>query len=238
MYGIEFNGKHSYKDFGITLGTKKEIGYPSKEKIKVKVPFSNMEYDFSELYGSQTYTNRTLTYTLNILERHKINTTEKINLIETKISNWLMNSNGKQKLYDDAIPGYYYLAEVEGGLNFDELWNYGTLTVVFTAYPFMIAELKEGHDIWDEFNFELDVAQDVDFEVHGEKEITLINPGTPDVSPEITAYSPMEIIKNGITYNIQSGKSKSLDFILKSGENDLTITGNGTIKFLFHKELI
>ena len=102
----------------------------------------------------------------------------------------------------------------------------------------MIAELKEGHDIWDEFNFELDVAQDVDFEVHGEKEITLINPGTPDVSPEITAYSPMEIIKNGITYNIQSGKSKSLDFILKSGENDLTITGNGTIKFLFHKELI
>src|SRR5690625_4183585 len=142
MYGIEFNGKHSYIDFGITLGVEKDIGYPEKEKIKVKVPFSNIEYDFSEIYGEQTYTNRALTYTFNIIEKHKINTTEKINLIETKIVNWLMNSNGKQKLYDDAIPGYYFLAEVEGSLSFDELWNSGTLTVTFTAYPFMASELE------------------------------------------------------------------------------------------------
>src|SRR5699024_88490 len=131
MYGIEFNGKHSYRDFGITLGVDKEIGYPEKEKIKVKVPFSNVEYDFSEIYGEQTYTPRPLTYTLNVLDENKINTTQRINLLETRLSNWLMNSNGKQKLYDESIPGYYYLAEVEGGLDFDELWNSGTLTVEF-----------------------------------------------------------------------------------------------------------
>src|SRR5690625_4098432 len=133
MYGIEFNGKHSYKDMGITLGIERNIGYPEKEKIKVKVPFSNVEYDFSELYGDQTYTPRTLTYTLNVLDMHLVNTTERINIIETKLTNWLMNTNGKQKLYDDSMPGYYYLAEVEGGLDFDELWNHGTLTVEFTA---------------------------------------------------------------------------------------------------------
>src|SRR5690625_4037778 len=149
-----------------------------------------------------------------------------------------MNSNGKRKLYDDAMPGYYYLAEVEGGLSFDELWNHGTLTVEFTAYQFMIAELHEGNDLWDPFNFELDVAQVTDLKVNGSLEGILYNVGIPSVLPEIEASAPMEIIKDGITYNVPSGMSKSNDFRLISGENELTIKGNGTIKFTFYKELI
>lgn len=238
MYGIRFNGKHSYKDMGVTLGVERNIGYPEKEKIKVKVPFSNVEYDFSEIYGDQTYTERPLTYTLNILDRHTANTTEQINAIETSISNWFMNSNGKQRLYDDAMPGYYYLAEVEGGLNFDELWNHGTLTVEFTAYPFKISELQEGNDIWDTFNFLLDYAQVTEFVINGTEEIILYNPGTPNVQPKIINSSTFEVEKDGIVYTIPSGETHSQDFTLKTGENKLTVTGNGTIEFIFHKELI
>lgn len=238
MFGIGFNGKHSYRDMGITLGIDRDIGYPEKEKIKIKVPFSNVEYDFSELYGEQTYTERTLQYTLNVLGKHIVNTPERINIIETKLANWLMNSSGKQKLYDDAIPGYYYLAEVEGGLNFDELWNHGTLTVEFTAYPFMMSEAEEGHDIWDIFNFELDVAQITEFNVNGTLDVTLYNVGTPGLNPKIEASSSMEIIKDGVTYDLPSGTTESEDFRLHSGENELTIKGNGTIKFKFYKELI
>src|SRR5690625_2542005 len=237
MYGIFFNGKHSYHDLGVTI-SEKDIGYPEKEKIKVKVPFSNVEYDFSSLYGDQTFTTRPLAYTFNVLYKHRNLNTVEINLIETKLSNWLMGTNGKQKLYDDSIPGYYYLAEVEGGLNFSELWNHGTLTVVFTAYPFMIAELEEGNDIWDEFNFELDVAQVTDFQVNGSLQVILYNVGIPSLAPEIEASSLMQIIKDGITYNVPAGKSKSDDFRLVQGENELTIIGNGTINFLFYKELI
>src|SRR5690625_517380 len=105
-YGIDFNGKHSYRDFGITIADK-NIGYPDKEKIKVKVPFSNVEYDFSELYGDQTYTTRPLSFTLNVLDRHRNINTEKVNILETKLSNWLMGSVGKQPLYDDSMPNYY-----------------------------------------------------------------------------------------------------------------------------------
>ena len=237
MYGIHFNGKHSYKDVGVTIADK-DIGYPEKEKIKVKVPFSNVEYDFSELYGEQTYTNRQLTYTFNVIDKHRNTNTVQVNILETNLSNWLMGTVGKQKLYDDSMPGYYYLAEVEGGLNFDELWNHGTLTVEFTAYPFMIAELHEGNDLWDPFNFELDVAQITDFEVNGSLDVVLYNVGTPSVSPEIEASAPMEIIKDGVTYNVSSGTTKSDDFRLQSGENNLTIKGNGTVKFRFYKELI
>ncbi|MCB5934499.1 phage tail family protein [Caldibacillus thermoamylovorans] len=237
MYGITFNGKHSYRDFGVTIA-EKNIGYPEKQKIKVQVPFSNIEYDFSEIYGEQTYTPRPLSFTFNVVERHKLNDTVLINLLETQLSNWLLGSIGKQRLYDDSMPGYYYLAEVEGGLDFDELWNHGKLTVQFTAYPFMISELPEGHDIWDEFNFELDVAQITDFEVNGTLNVVLYNVGTPNLIPGIETSAPMQIVKNSITYNVPTGKSKSDEFRLQSGENKITITGNGTIKFLFYKELI
>lgn len=237
MYGIFFNGKHSYNDLGVTIADK-DIGYPEKEKIKVKVPFSNVEYDFSSLYGDQTFTTRPLSYTFNVLDKHRNLDTVQVNLIETKLSNWLMGTVGKQKLHDDSVPGYYYLAEVEGGLSFEELWNYGTLTVEFTAYPFMIAELHEGNDLWDPFNFELDVAQVTDFTVNGSLDVTLYNAGTPSVTPAIEASATMDIIKDGVTYKIPSGKTKSDDFKLSSGENELTIKGNGTIKFTFYKELI
>ena len=237
MYGFKFNGRHTFDDFGITVSSK-NVGYPDKKKIKVAIPFSNVEYDFSELYGDQTYTERPITFVLNVIDKHVLNDTQRVNTLETSLVNWLMNSNGKQRLYDDATPGYYYLAEVEGGLNFDELWNYGTLTVEFTAYPFMIAELEEGNDIWDTFNFELDVAQVTEFNVNGTLDVILYNVGTPTLNPKIEASTAMEIIKDNITYNLPSGTSQSDDFKLSSGENKLTIKGNGTIKFTFFKELI
>lgn len=238
MYGIKFNGKHSYTDMGYTMPIEeREIGFPSKEKILVKVPFSNVEYDFSEVYGSQTYSPRVLKYGFNVLKEGNW-THRAMEIQKTKLINWLMNSKGKQRLYDDDIPGYYFLAEVEDEASFVDEFETGTLSVTFKAYPFMIADLPEGHDIWDDFNFELDVAQQVDFTVTGTLLVTLINPGTPDVVPEIISSNQMTVIKEGISYTINSGVTKSSDFVLKSGENVMNITGHGTISFKFYKELI
>lgn len=237
MYGIKYNGKHSYDDFGLTLAPGKHIGIPNKEKIKIKVPFSNVEYDFSEIYGSQTYTPRPLTYLFNIFDKNNFNK-QKMNMMKIEFINFLMNSNGKQKLYDDAIPGYYFLAEVEGNSSFNEDKKTGILTVNFTAYPFMIAEHPEGHDIWDDINFDLDVLQPVEFSVNGSLTINLQNVGVPDLNPTIKSTSEMIINIRNKTFNVPSGESQSSDFILKSGENEMTIIGNGTISFLFYKELI
>lgn len=236
MLGIEYNGKHSYRDFGVTIAPGKVIGIPNKNKIKVAIPFSNIEYDFSEIYGEETYQPRPLTYPFNIYKK----TPGKLpmNNQKTQIINWLMSGSGKKKLYDDAYPGYYFLAEIEGNNSFDEDYDTGILTVEFTAYPFMISELKEGHDIWDDFNFDLDIAQLVDFNVNGSLEVTMYNIGIPSLRPTITTSSGMKIIKDNITYVVPSGTSKSRDFVLTPGENNLTITGNGTISFNFYKELI
>lgn len=219
------------------MPAEKEIGFPSKEKIIVKVPFSNMEYDFSELYGSQVYGSRPLKYSFNILKRGNY-TPLASQMEKTKLINWLMNTRGRQRLYDDTIPGYYFLAEVENEAAFQDDWETGTLTVTFRAYPFMIADLEEGNDIWDTFNFDLDVSQRVNFIVNGTLPVTLLNVGAANVSPEMITSSPMTIIKDGISYTLPVGTTKNSDFVLKSGENPLRIIGNGTISFKFYKELI
>src|SRR5699024_9067219 len=156
---------------------------------------------------------------------------------ETEVINWLMGINHQTQLKDDFIPGYYFMAEVVDGPNSDFKWVGGSLSVNFTAYPFKIGELYEGHDIWDEFNFILDYAQLTDFVINGTKQVTLYNPGISVIKPKIISSAEMQIVKDGMTFDIPAGESDSYDFLLPKLENEMTITGNGNIRFLFRKEL-
>lgn len=232
-FGIKFDDRHSYDDFGLTVA-ERNIGNPKKIKIKERVPFSNEIYDFSGIYSGQEYEERQLTYVFNVKDYEKIPLTMK----KIQALNWLMKPNEKTQLFDDYIPGYYFLAEVEEAPDFDELRFHGRLTVQFTAYPFKIGELEEGNDIWDTFNFLLDYAQITQFEINGSKEITLYNPGVSAVKPVISATAPMEIRKDNKTYSVKAGETQSFDFMLPNLENKMIITGNGSISFHFRKELI
>jgi hypothetical protein len=233
MFGITFNGKHSYNDFGLRV-IDKTIGNPSKIKVKERIPFSNQIYDFSQIYGGQEYEERQLTYVFDLKDYDK----KMLAIRKTEILNWLMGPIGKTKLVDDYIEGYYFLAEVEEAPDFDEMRFRGTLTVNFTAYPFQIAELHEGNDIWDTFNFLLDVAQITDFTVNGSLFAKIINPGVSVLVPTIISNAQMSIIKEGSTFLVPPGTSKSPDFCLYPGENPMTIQGKGTISFKSYKELI
>lgn len=160
--GITFGGKHSWYDFGITMHHDREIGQPDKNKITYRPPHSNNIIDFSEIYGEQTYGPRKITYKFNIADR-AIRTKSEMNMVKTKLVNWLTPLVGQHPLYDDHYPDWYFLAEVEDGMSFKEDWRYGYLSVTFTCYSHMIGRRLEGDDIWDTFNFEHDVFQDVEF---------------------------------------------------------------------------
>ncbi|MGL5085308.1 MAG: phage tail domain-containing protein [Clostridium sp.] len=231
VYGIIKNNKHSYKDFGATIASK-SISIPKKIKIKQKVPFMNGEYDFSNIYGDQAYDERLLKYTFNIIGENKID----MNIKLTQILDWLMEGS-KGQLYDDAIPGYYFIAECED-TSFDENGKIGTLTANFSAYPFKISNNMEGNDIWDNFNFELDYAIETKFNVNGSLSTDLYNSSIINKTPEVICSSKFEIIKNGITYNFAPGSYKDYRFILNKGNNHMIIKGTGTIEFKFYKEVI
>lgn len=160
--GISFGGKHSWDDFGITMHHDRDIGLPDKNKITYRPPHSNNVIDFSEIYGEQTYGPRKVTYKFNIADR-AIRTKAEMNLVKTKLVNWLMPLVGQHPLYDDHYPDWYFLAEVEEGMSFKEDWRYGFLSVTFTCYSHMVCRRLEGDDIWDTFNFEFDAFQDVEY---------------------------------------------------------------------------
>ena len=66
MYGITYNNKHSFNDLGLTVLNTRVIETPSKIKITETIPFMNGSYDFSNLYGSASYSDRELNYSFLI----------------------------------------------------------------------------------------------------------------------------------------------------------------------------
>lgn len=234
IHGIRKSDKHSYYDFGLIM-IDRTIETPSKNKIKVNIPYTNGYYDFSNLYGEATYEERKLTYKFRL----KGSNIKSVNNKYTNILKWL--TDGKQEpLFDDLFKGYYFLAECEGDVNFKELdtnKKFATIEVTFNAYPFKISTMQDGHDTWDDFNFELDMVQDTKFIVNGTQSVKLYNNGSIAINPTIVCSSDMQIKKGSNIYNFKQGTSKSI-FKLDKGLNDLIIIGNGTIEFKWYKELL
>lgn len=159
-YGNSFNymGEDIKSKFGITVSSR-TLHDPSKTKIKGPLPYTNIVYDFSEVYGGQIYEERVIEYVVNLYQfGERLNVDNK----RTAFVNWLLNSHGKQVLVDDTFPEYYFLAEVEEGSVYNR-YEDGTVSFRFICYPFMISRKLEGDDIWDTFNFDLDVSQNVNF---------------------------------------------------------------------------
>lgn len=228
--GFKYNGKHT-REYDMRL-VERNAPTPTEKRITENLPFMQGEYDFSMILGGRVYNNRPLTFKFELLNRYYTNRKS----IQTSIENWLMNS-GYTPLYDDHAEGYRYIAKCIG-VSVSDTYGGLTIDIEFDAYPFKISEIKEGNDLWDPFNFELDVAQVTEFAVNGTEEITLYNVGSNLLQPTIKTTAPMTITKDGRTYNVPQGQTKSHEFTLNVGENKLTIQGNGKIEFLFYKELI
>ena len=233
MYGITYNDKHSFRDLGITILNTRVIETPSKIKITETIPFSNITYDFSNLYGGNCYTERKLEYEFLI----KANSSVQLEFKRMQIENWLLSSNGKSELFDDNIEGYYYNAECIS-TDFEDMNNIGKLKAIFTADPFKFSNHYEGCELWDCFNFEIDVMQDTEFNVNGEKEVIIYNNGVIDIEPIIIASDRFEITLDNVKYVVEAGEGKDYRFKFKVGANNLTLKGNGTIEFRFRKEVL
>lgn len=231
MYGIDYKGKHSYIDFGMTIKSR-DINPPKKNKMKETIPYMQGSYDFSNLYGEQTYSERELIYVFNLTCHSKL----ELNTKKLIILDWLLNSF-KTKLKDDIIPGYYFMAECED-LNFNEKGYSAEITVKFRAYPFKYGNENIGNEIWDDFNFEIDYMQNINYKVNGILSVVLYNPSSRKIVPTIICTSSIDIIQGETTYKFNSGATRDWRFQLSTGQNNLIIKGNGDIEFIFRKEVL
>lgn len=228
---IIFNGKDSYIDFGMIL-QKKSILSPSKKKIKLVVPYMNSMYDFSTIGsgGEILYNQREIAITFLL----KLNNNEEIHTRYSSILQWLEDVPQQQLIFSD-ISDYYFLAEIEESSSFEQVVNHlGKMEIKFIAEPFKKSVNYVGDDIWNTFNFLEDITQATEFDVVGNKTVSIYNAGRI-TALEITASSTFTLTLDSQTYNISTGTNNLYDFKLKNGYNSIIITGTGNIKFNLRK---
>ena len=230
--GFNFNGFDTTKNN--MYMTYRHASTPPTKEIIENLPFMQGAHDFSNILGERIYENRLIEYGFTLLEYDY----NKRKHIQTYLQNQLMNSH-IARLEDTHDSDYYYLGKCTTVVvDDDHVDGKLVVSITFDCYPFKVSKLKEGHDIWDEFNFELDKAQIPAFELSGSREVTLYNAGASSVVPTVKTSGEFTIEIDTISVSVSAGTHKSELIRLRKGENKIKLTGNGTIEFDFYKELI
>lgn len=229
-----FGNKKSDDDFGLMI-VDVVVSNPTVNIITQTVPYMNGQYDFSNLYGGQTYSNRQVKITVALNDLADSSRT-RLNIAYDNVINWLFNA-GISTLKIDFVE-HNFTGRVISISDKEEFLNSESIEIVFECDPFRVADYYEGHDIWDIFNFETDYAQQTEYTVNGSSDITIYNPSATRITPLVECSSQMSITLNNTKYQFSSGLNNDFRFQLAIGENQIKVEGSGTIKFMFKKEVV
>lgn len=214
---LRIGNKYSYDDFEASISERK-IGSPKKKSIKDTVPFSNVTHDFSMINGEMYWEERSLEYVFEI----DAETPERLEEKKIAFSSWIMNVF-KEELHDPFIEDYHFTATFED-IEFDDSEvEKTTATVSFTAYPFMIANIRNVHQ----------------YNITSGQVIRLQNASAHKVTPTLTASVPVSFTHNGITYSFNAGEITNEALKLDVGLNEITITSAqaGMLRFQYYREV-
>lgn len=229
-----FGNKKSNDDFGLMI-VDVVVSNPSVNTITKTLPFMNGQYDFSELYGGQTYSTREVKIIV-ALNGLVDSSRTRLNIAYDNVINWLFNT-GMSTLKIDFIEHNFTGRVISVGEK-ERFLNSESIEIIFECDPFRVADYYEGHDIWDIFNFETDYAQQTAFTITNPTDITLYNPSATSITPTVICTSDMTIQMNDTTYKFVAGITNDYRFKLAKGENHMTIQGQGNIEFKFRKEVL
>nr|WP_276535478.1 phage tail domain-containing protein [Ligilactobacillus apodemi] len=182
------------------------------------------------------YEERTLEFEF-IIARANAMTIEELEYKKSQIANWL-EPGIRHRLSYSEIPFYYFLAEAQGDYDYTEESGYALLKVKFVCLPYKIHEVDESDDIWDTFEFENDIAQDLTFEVAGDREVKIYNAGTARVSPKLIVTGNITVGLNELSEDLKTGTYDQTKIVLSRGWNKAKLAGSGTIRFSFSKEVL
>lgn len=129
--------KDSYFDYEASM-KEREIGDPKKKIIKETVPFSNITYDFTKINGEIYWEERVLTYVFEITA----DSPEELEVKKQAFKRWIMNVH-EEELHDPYIKDFHFIATFDDIACDDTEIEKSTITVTFTAYPYMIADKKK-----------------------------------------------------------------------------------------------
>lgn len=201
--------KASFDDFRASIAERK-IGMPAKKKIKETVPFSNITHDFSRINGEQYWEERTLEYVFELTA----STPEELEELKQAFANWVMNV-AAEEIHDPHIPDFHFLGTFDDiDPADDEGLDKTTITVKFTAYPYMIANAQK------QYSVEVPAGE--------EETLTVVNGSSHRIVPTIITDASV-VLKIGTTsYAVGEGTSTDDRLKLASGVTSVVVQNAGT----------
>ena len=227
--GVQFDDYHSIYTWGL-ITTNIQIGEPEVKTTYIDIPGASGVLDLTEAGGEVNYKTRTITLNFTKPETDTLEHSDGY-LFEQKISRAIHGQ--KMNITFDSDKTFYWSGRVH--ITDFDMSNKGqiNITVEIDADPYKYDVSFDGDKwLWDTFDFNSGIINVSRYEINGSQVITLINRDMP-VSPTITASAPMTVMFNSKEVKIKQGTWKVYDIRLKSGENNLTFKGNGTIEISY-----
>lgn len=199
---IIIGDKASFDDFGASVAAR-AYKPPQKKSVKETVPFSNITHDFTAINGEIYWEESELEYVFEMIAP----TPERLEAMKTAFSTWVMNVI-EQELHDPIIPDYHYIATYDDmSWEDDEGLEKTTVSVVFTAYPYKIANFAR------EYTFVI--------EPNSWNTVWLENNSSHRITPTVTCDGTIHIryddMPHGEAFTFNSGTTINEDFKLNVG---------------------
>ena len=213
--GVSFNEIHSYRDLNLIL-SRVEVAPAAPKTNYVDIPGADGSLDLSEALGEVKFSDRTikLTFTMNpggdlseaAWEAKKTQVSNRLNGLSCKITL-------------DKDPGYYW----QGRSTVDEYQSTKRLR------QFVISAVVRPYKLKQEVTV---VSTAISSEG---TTVTLKNSRRP-VCPIVSCTNDStKVVFDGATYVFSQGDHKNLGVRLVQGDNEVTVSGTGTVTFTYQE---
>lgn len=196
--------KKSYEHFEASVKDIR-IKDPEKKEVKETVPFSNVTYDFSMIYGELYWKERDIEVDFEIMA----DTPEELVVKKAAFDSWVMNVFG-ENIYSPYDPDFHYVGTYNKKSYADESNKEKTVaTVTFKVYPYKIANVPKLYHIV----------------IPGNSEVTekVINGSSHRLTPTVIAGDEVTIQYQNISYGVPAGEITDDTLRMPVGVNEFTI---------------
>lgn len=207
MKGIRFGAYHSYDDFNLIL-TAKEMGSPSVKTQKIDIPGADGTLDLTDFFGEPKYEDVTHRFDFSTAYPQ-----EEFITLYSRIKNAIHGKKMRVILDDDPL--FFWMGRCHVS-KFTNEKGIGTISVECDCEPY-------------KYKIDHTVSAHV---VNGTQVITLTNARKRAV-PEVQVYGSIRIEHNGNSWDLGSGSYTMPELELVHGANTVTVTGAGTVTFVW-----
>lgn len=210
MQGIRFGVYHSYNDLNLIL-TAKEMGAPAVKTQKIDIPGADGTLDLTDFFGEPKYE--------DVTHRFDFSTTvpqEEFITLFSRIKNAIHGRKMRVILDDDPL--FFWMGRCHVS-KFTNEKGIGTISIECDCEPY---KYKTEHTVISQV-------------VSGTHTVTLTNSRKRAV-PEVQIYTTAGSIRiehNGNRWNLGNGSFTLPELELVHGANTVTVTGNGTVTFVW-----